>query len=192
MLTAFAERIEEDERAVPVATLHADGFWTWKGTPPHESNYAGWRMDVFTHPPAQPVQENERTVLDEVKADLMACDWQEGALFGVRDEPGEHDPCYLILPSNELIPFVHHAINGVDQARARFIADCCNQVLSPIKQPFTHPSAQAAQVPDALPNEWQEWPGPTDNDDWRDYGYMLGWNACRNVMLATCAPEGDA
>src|SRR6185312_802747 len=34
-----------------VATLHADGYWTWKGTPPHESNYAGWKMDVY---PAQP------------------------------------------------------------------------------------------------------------------------------------------
>ena len=32
----------------PVATLHDDGHWTWKkGTPPHESNYAGWRMDVY-------------------------------------------------------------------------------------------------------------------------------------------------
>jgi len=34
-----------------VATLHADGYWTWKGTPPHESNYAGWKMDVYATQP---------------------------------------------------------------------------------------------------------------------------------------------
>jgi len=94
----------------------------------------------------QPAQAAQ--VSDEVKVDLIACDWQEGALFGVHDEPGEHDPCYLVLPSNEMIPFVHHAVNGVDQARAQFIADCCNQVLSPIQQPVTNPPAQPVGVPD--------------------------------------------
>ena len=29
------------------ATLHDDGYWTWNGTPPHKSSYAGWRMNVF-------------------------------------------------------------------------------------------------------------------------------------------------
>lgn len=41
----------------PVATLHDDGYWTWKNraNAPHESNYAGWRMDVFAAPqPAIP------------------------------------------------------------------------------------------------------------------------------------------
>jgi len=38
--------------AKPIAHLHADGYWTWKGTPPHESNYANWPgMDVYTTPP---------------------------------------------------------------------------------------------------------------------------------------------
>jgi hypothetical protein len=38
-----------------VATLHDDGYWTWKkgATPPHESNYAGWRMDVYAAPQAE-------------------------------------------------------------------------------------------------------------------------------------------
>lgn len=41
----------------PIATLHDDGYWTWKNraNAPHESNYAGWRMDVFAAPqPAIP------------------------------------------------------------------------------------------------------------------------------------------
>jgi hypothetical protein len=52
--------------------------------------------------------------------------------------------------------------------------------------------ASPAGVPDGLPNEWEDWPGPSDDDDWRDYGYMLGWNAFRSAMLAaaTSAPEG--
>jgi hypothetical protein len=51
----------------PVATLHDDGYWTWKGTPPHESNYAGWRMEVYAHPAAVQRDEQERDkVLEEV------------------------------------------------------------------------------------------------------------------------------
>jgi hypothetical protein len=49
--------------------------------------------------------------------------------FTVRDEPGEHDPCWLIFPSGEMLALNHHAANGVDQARAQFIADACNAVL---------------------------------------------------------------
>lgn len=64
---AFAERIEADESAVPVASLHADGYWAWNGTPPHESNYAGWRMDVFTHPSAQAAQVDA-----EIAAEVLA------------------------------------------------------------------------------------------------------------------------
>ena len=42
-------------QAQPVATLHDDGYWTWKqGRPPYASNYAGWRMDVYAAPQAQP------------------------------------------------------------------------------------------------------------------------------------------
>jgi hypothetical protein len=62
----YAERLPSNRRilytapttgSVPVATLHDDGYWTWKGTPPHESNYAGWRMDVYATPasPAESV-----------------------------------------------------------------------------------------------------------------------------------------
>ena len=49
---------------VPVATLHADGYWAWNGIPPHESNYAGWKMAVYTAPPI------DIAVVREVIADL--------------------------------------------------------------------------------------------------------------------------
>lgn len=42
--------ISEAEKVGPVATLHDDGYWTWKGTPPYASSFAGWRMDVYAAP----------------------------------------------------------------------------------------------------------------------------------------------
>ena len=35
------------DKQKPVATLHDDGYWTWIGTAPHESCFAGWHMDVY-------------------------------------------------------------------------------------------------------------------------------------------------
>lgn len=55
------------------------------------------------------------------------CDWQGERMFTVHDEPGEHEPCYLNMPSGGSLAFAHHATNGVDQARATFIANACNQ-----------------------------------------------------------------
>ena len=40
--------------AQPVATLHDDGYWTWKRDDfrrQYETQRAGWRMDVFSAPP---------------------------------------------------------------------------------------------------------------------------------------------
>jgi hypothetical protein len=53
------------------------------------------------------------------------CEWPAQP-FTVRDEPGEHDPCYVVMPGGGMLPFVHHAKNGVDQARARFVVNACN------------------------------------------------------------------
>lgn len=52
----------------------------------------------------------------------------------MRDEPGEHDPCFLVMPSGGMIPFVTHATNGVDQARCKFIAMACNGELQIIDE----------------------------------------------------------
>lgn len=41
-------KLAEYEKQKPVATLHDDGYWTWIGTPPYESSFAGWRMNVYT------------------------------------------------------------------------------------------------------------------------------------------------
>jgi hypothetical protein len=73
--------------------------------------------------------------------DLASLDWPIGKLFTVVDEPGEHDPCWLVMPDGVMLNFSHHAINGVDQARAKFIRDACNVAL-------TTPAAPA------LPDGW--------------------------------------
>ena len=64
---------------------------------------------------------------------LSACDWPEGKAFGFRDDPGEHEPCYVIMPDGGMIVFNHHAGEGVDIARARFVQSACNAALAPAK-----------------------------------------------------------
>ena len=56
--------------------------------------------------------------------------WPADKLFEFKDELGEHDPCYVIMPDGAALPLSHHATNGVDQARAKFIVDACNEKLN--------------------------------------------------------------
>jgi hypothetical protein len=58
-----------------------------------------------------------------------SCDWPHGE-FTVRDEPGEHDPCYVVMPGGAMLIVNHHAGQGVDLARAKFIADACNAAFT--------------------------------------------------------------
>ncbi|NID15431.1 hypothetical protein [Luteibacter yeojuensis] len=61
---------------------------------------------------------------------VASCDWPAGNSFTVLDDPDEHKPCYLVMPDGAALPLCHHATNGVDQARAKFIADACNAALA--------------------------------------------------------------
>lgn len=60
------------------------------------------------------------------KALVEQCDWPEGGRFTFHDEPGEHDPCYVVMPDGAALPLNHHAGEGVDIARAQFIIAACN------------------------------------------------------------------
>jgi hypothetical protein len=51
-------------------------------------------------------------------------------LFSFLDEPGEHDPCYIVMPGGSCLPVNHHATPGVDIARAKFIIAACNAALT--------------------------------------------------------------
>lgn len=53
------------------------------------------------------------------------CDWPKDK-FRFKDDPGEHDPCYVIMPGGATLPVNHHAGVGVDIARASFIVNACN------------------------------------------------------------------
>ena len=37
----------------PAGTLHDDGYFVWRKTAPHQSNYAGWKMVLYALPGAQ-------------------------------------------------------------------------------------------------------------------------------------------
>ena len=51
----------------PVGTVHDDGYFVWKGTPPHEYSYAGFRMEVYLHPSADALDaEKYHTALNKI------------------------------------------------------------------------------------------------------------------------------
>lgn len=51
--------------------------------------------------------------------------------FGFYDNPGEHDPCYVVMPGGAMLALNHHAGEGVDIARAKFIVAACNAAPQP-------------------------------------------------------------
>ena len=63
---ALADRQARAAQAEPVATLHDDGCFTWKRDEyrlKYDRQRAGWRMDVYATPPAQPMTSGEMNVL---------------------------------------------------------------------------------------------------------------------------------
>lgn len=60
---------------------------------------------------------------------VEACAWPRGTVFTFHDEPGEHDPCYVVMPDGASLPVNHHAGPGVDIARAKYIITACNAAL---------------------------------------------------------------
>jgi hypothetical protein len=69
---------------------------------------------------------------DEALVERVAgLEWPAGERFTFHDDPGEHEPCYVVMPGGGAIPLNHHDRNGVDQARARFIVNACNAALFP-------------------------------------------------------------
>ncbi|MCR5875113.1 hypothetical protein LRS10_13525 [Phenylobacterium sp. J426] len=65
----------------------------------------------------------------EAPLSVKGCEWPEGAPFGFHDEPGEHDPCYVVMPNGAMIPLNHDCREGVDIARAKWIVAACNAQL---------------------------------------------------------------
>jgi hypothetical protein len=67
--------LDDGGKGEAVATLHDDGYWTWKkgATPPHESNYAGWRMDVYAAPQAECAPREAQPVVEAMQAYLRQC-----------------------------------------------------------------------------------------------------------------------
>ncbi|WP_315833956.1 hypothetical protein [Bradyrhizobium prioriisuperbiae] len=58
------------------------------------------------------------------------CSWPAGRLFSFHNEPGEHDPCYVVMPDGAMLALNHHATPGIDIARSHFIISACNTALT--------------------------------------------------------------
>ena len=46
-------KITEMQEQKPVGTLHDDGYFVWRKGYPYESNYAGWKMALYSLPGAK-------------------------------------------------------------------------------------------------------------------------------------------
>jgi hypothetical protein len=120
-----------------VSSPPSEGPKEWDGLSKH-GDFIDCGINREDYPsPADPYQ-SRGFYSDEVAASpaeqgareaFADCDWPNGGRFSVHDMPGEHDPCYLIMPGGATLALNHHAQNGVDQARAQFIADACNVAL---------------------------------------------------------------
>lgn len=66
-------------------------------------------------------------------AALKECDWPETRPFSFFEEPGEHEPCYVVMPCGGCLQLNHHAGEGVDIARAKFIIAACNAALNSVR-----------------------------------------------------------
>lgn len=76
------------------------------------------RATIRTASPSQPAAEGN----DDL-------DWPAGVEFTFSDSPGEHDPCFVVMPGGSALSVNHHAKPGVDIARAKFIIAACNAAL---------------------------------------------------------------
>jgi len=74
------------------------------------------------------------------------CDWPDDQPFSFRDERGEHDPCYVVMPGGAMLPLNHHNAEGVDIARAKFIIEACNQKLFPATRSLPTEALKAGVV----------------------------------------------
>ena len=70
----------------PVATLHDDGYYTFKkGKKPYKSDFVGWKLDVFTRPPAAFVP-----ITADMVTDAKVIEHAAQTLAKCMDFPWEH------------------------------------------------------------------------------------------------------
>lgn len=107
-------------------------------------------------------------------------DWPVGKLFSFADEPGGHDPCYVVMPDGCMLPVNHHAGEGVDIARAKFIVAACNAALAVPAPTGAEPAADNASR--------YHLTEPTVTINGRTFG--KGWLLISEAEYARMAPSG--
>lgn len=90
---------------------------------------------------------------DAERETIERCDWP-AAPFTFHNEPGEHDPCYVVVPGGAMLSLNHHAGEGVDIARAKFIVAACNAALQG-QLPFS-PAHLQVIVTEAMLDSWND------------------------------------
>ncbi len=105
-------------------------------------------------PTNHPAPESERETIER------ECDWPSGQEFGFHNKPGAHDPCYVVMPGGAMLELNHHATEGVDINRAKFIMAACNAALArglPLS-----PAQIQLLVTEAMQDTWNDICADTD------------------------------
>lgn len=114
---AFYRKVIDTYRAAlsPTHTVSAMGV---------DADWAGdWQGDCLSERAANLARPRQ-------PAELVACDWPADGRFTFHDEPGAHDPCYVVMPGGSALPLNHNDGEGVDVARAKFIVAACNAAIA--------------------------------------------------------------
>ena len=93
-----------------------------------------------------------------MSAGLGDLGWPVGVPFSFYDSPGEHDPCFVVMPGGCSLPLNHCATAEMDIARAKFIINACNEALAKIQPVKREPGFERNPNPCAPPWEREKWP----------------------------------
>lgn len=89
---------------------------------------------IAAHFPEAPMSKAWQEEHQRIADIFAALDWPTDGEFSFHDSPGEHDPCFAVMPGGASLGFNHHAGDGVDIARARFVVDACNEALRKLRR----------------------------------------------------------
>lgn len=103
-------------------------------------------------------RKDEQAQGSELSGGLGALGWPVGVPFTFYDSPGEHDPCFVVMPGGCSLPLNHCATAEMDIERAMFIIDACNAALEKMQPIKREPGFVRNPNPSAPPWEREKLP----------------------------------
>jgi hypothetical protein len=120
------------EKQKPIATLHDDGYWTWKpGMRMHECNQAGWWMDVYAAPTPAAAQDGPKCRACNGNDGDIPCAYPEGHPHCLRNAAAQDERGAFEKAIDKLIYTAWYSgeQDGSDGVKWSEIGDSYNSML---------------------------------------------------------------